>query len=187
MANHISENYEEPSKNLRSEKTAPVVNYIALLLIAAFLLLFMTYLMEQRQSAEILDGLRTSVSAMQSVENLYDENNFLLDENNKLQQDLFIEEQLVGNLQDQITSLTKDLETANTSWQAMDLFWQVNEAYVLGKYTLAKELMTKMEASDLDLYLPLENVSETGRYSPKLRYEEIREKLNFSISEDDAD
>lgn len=164
---------ENPNK-----KTAAVVNYISLLLIAAFLLLLMTYLMEQRQSAEILDGLRSSVSAMQSVDSLYDENAQLREECSDLQQELYIEQQSLLQKQKEIQALEEELEEVRLKVSALDWFWQLNEAHELEEDELVLELIEKMESQDLDHYLPLESLSETGRYSPAHRYAEIKKEMS---------
>lgn len=172
-------NEENPGK-----KTAAVVNYISLLLIAAFLLLLMTYLMEQRQSAEILDGLRNSVSAMQSVDSLYDENAELREDNSVLQQELYKEQQAALSKQLEIDSLEEELEETNLKILALDWFWQLSEAYALEDEELTLDLLEEMESLDLESYLPLESYSETGHYSPAHRYKEIKKELGFLESTD---
>lgn len=65
---------EKPQKTAKTEidssKTAPVVNYLTLLMLAGFLLLVMTFLMEQRDLSEGAEGLRTSVSIVQEIDGL---------------------------------------------------------------------------------------------------------------------
>ena len=61
----------------------------------------------------------------------------------------------------------------------MDYFWQINEAYVRGKTTLCKQLITAMESASGQLVenLPKENTTGTDRFSPYDRYMEIRGKV----------
>lgn len=169
----------EKNEDKPGKKTAAVVNYISLLLIAAFLLLLMTYLMEQRQSAEILDGLRHSVSAMQSVDSLYDENAELREENSVLHQDLYKQQQSDLSKQLEIERLEDEIEEKNLEILALDWFWQLNEAYALDDSDLAEDLLIEMEALELEDYLPLESHSETGHYSPAHRYKEIQKELGI--------
>lgn len=166
-----------------SGKTAPVVNYISILLLAAFFLLVMTFLMEQRESAEVLDGIRHSVSAMQTVESLYEENGKILEENNRLEQEVFKLQHEIALYQEEMELLDQKLEDSEVQILALDLFWQVNEAYVLDKITLAKGLIVVMEEMNLDDFLPLENISETERFSPAHRYAEIKKEINFVMPE----
>ena len=61
--------------------------------------------------------------------------------------------------------------------QAMDLFWQIDEAYVRGRYSLCRELIGRMEdlsaGSALKEYLPTESTTDNDRFSPADRYQEI--------------
>ena len=72
---------------------------------------------------------------------------------------------------------------ANLSdWQehlirAMDLFWQIDEAYVLGRYSLCRTLIQALEEGGLSSYLPQESITDNGRFSPADRYQEIRDAL----------
>ena len=51
-------------------------------------------------------------------------------------------------------------------------FWQINEAYVRGRYTQARELIAGM-GTELASCLPKESVTDTDRFSPYDRYQEI--------------
>lgn len=159
------------------KKSAPVVNYIALLLIAAFSLLLMTYLMEQRESAEILDGIRNSVSAMQTVEDLYEENADLMEEIIRLREELLKEQQAHVLLQRDMQDLEKEHKAYEFGIHAMDWFWQINEAFVKNNEDLTQELIEQMESAKLQSFLPTENISETERFSPAHRYAEIKQEV----------
>ena len=154
-----------------------MVHYIAILFAAAFLLMLMTYLMDRRQNEEVVDslnqsvsGLRESLSNMQSVQDIYEENQALLQEIDRL-------EDQVDELERQDSAQTTALEQAEQSRQAMDWFWQIDEAYVLGRYSLCRELIHSLEDSGLAESLPQESVTDNGRFSPALRYQEIRKAL----------
>ena len=62
--------------------------------------------------------------------------------------------------------------------QAMDFFWQIDEAYVRGRYSLCRELIASLENGRLTAYLPKESATDTDRFSPYDRYQEIYEALN---------
>lgn len=61
--------------------------------------------------------------------------------------------------------------------RAMDLFWQIDESYVLSRHTRARELIRSLESQSLAGYLPAESTTDTGRFSPYDRYAEICEAL----------
>ena len=63
----------------------------------------------------------------------------------------------------------------------MDYFWQLNEGYIRGRYGLCRDLIQAMEdassGSPLKDHLPTESTTDTDRYSPAQRYQEIYEAL----------
>lgn len=161
------------------KKSAAVVNYIIILFLSAFLLLMMTYLMEQREVSENIDGLRTSVSAMKSVDELYNENARLKEELSAKDKEVFAAERRSEDLADDLADVTAELEAMEQSTRALDWFWQINEAFVSGKKTLAISMIESMEEEKLSSYLPLESITDNGRFAPALRYLEIKKELGL--------
>ena len=158
-----------------------VFQYVAILFGAAFLLLLVTFLMERRQYEQIqeenqeqIDDLRQSVSAVQSLEELYSENAALREQVDELETQLEQSQEQAGNLAQANEALSLQLERTG---QAMDWFWQIDEAYVRGRYSLCRDLMENLEAAGLAVYLPRESITDNGRYSPHDRYQEIRDAL----------
>ena len=161
-----------------------VVFYIGILFAAAFLLLAMSFAMERRQNAEDMDdlnqsltGLKDSVSAMQSVQNLYEENTALLERVAELEEDLARAEEQRNYLADKVESQEAEKDVLQKSVQALDWFWQINEAYVRGRYTTARNLIAQLEESGLVENLPRVSITENGRFSPYDRYQEIHDAL----------
>ena len=166
-------------------RTRSVVFYIAILFSAAFLLLAMSFMMERRQNAEDMNdlnqsisGLKDSVSAMQSVQALYEENAELLERINELEQSLTQQIDDKADMSLEITMLKQQVKNQEKTAQAMDWFWQIDEAFVLGRYNKARELITSLEESGLRPYLPQESITANDRFSPMDRLNEICEKLN---------
>ena len=163
-----------------------VFQYIAILFAAAFVLLLLTYVMDRRQYELIQDqnqaqinDLLQSATAVQSLQNLNDENAALKDQVEDLQERLDQAEQRLEDLTGQVSELE---ESFSKTSQAMDWFWQINEAYVRGRYSLCRELIQAMEAGEngqtpLKEYLPKESTTDNGRFSPYDRYQEIYEAL----------
>ena len=167
------------------KRTRSVVFYITILFSAAFLLLAMSFMMERRQNAEDMNdlnqsisGLKDSVSAMQSVQALYEENAQLLERINQLEQSLSQQMTDKSDMSREITALTQRAKTLEKQAQAMDWFWQIDEAYVLGRYNKARELIASLEEAGLRPYLPAESVTANDRFSPMDRLNEICEKVN---------
>ena len=57
---------EEQQKKVRKDK--PVITYIMILFIAAFLLMALSFLMHQRSNTEALGQLQSSMTAMQEIQ-----------------------------------------------------------------------------------------------------------------------
>lgn len=167
-----------------------VFQYITILFAAAFVLLLYTFMMERRQndilqqqSNDKLNQLQQqSISAVQSLDNLYKENE-------ELKQSVDYLQEQVAQLEQEKLKLDQDLAAAQDTnqWQqrsaeAMDWFWQVDEAYVRGKYSLCRTLMRHLEdtgdGDPLKNYLPQESATKNGRFSPYDRYEEIYNALH---------
>ena len=77
-------------------------------------------------------------------------------------------------LQQQVADLSEQAEKTS---QAMDWFWQIDEAYVLGRYSLCRELIQEIQDAGLVDYLPKESITDNGRFSPSGRYQEIYDAL----------
>ena len=158
------------------------LTYLAILFAAAFFLLLMAYFMQQRANRETIDGLtesmNQSVTSIHSLQNLVDVNEALETENEALKSEAEGLKEALAQLQGKAEAEKARAEAAEKTNQAMDWFWQVDEAFVLGRYSKCRELMASMEEQDLVKYLPAESVTDNGRFSPAGRYQEIYDKLN---------
>ena len=160
----------------REKRQRSVVHYIAILFAAAFLLMLMTYLMDQRQNQAMNDlnqsltGLQDSITDQSSLQDIYEDNMQLIQQVGQL-------EEQVKQLEEDKQSLTSQLSDQEKASQAMDWFWQIDEAYVLGRYSLCRSLIQELEDAGLVDYLPKESVTDNGRFSPSGRYQEIYEAL----------
>ena len=163
-----------PRKAHQRRRQQSVVQYIAVLFAAAFVVMGMSYIMERRQNAQEVDTLKKqSTSAMQSVENLIQENEQLKRQVEELTQQLNETESNHLLTQEELTHTQSD--AANTA-AALDWFWQIDEAYVKSKWSLCRKLIQTMPEG-LAAYLPQESVTDNGRFSPADRYAEIRQKV----------
>ena len=178
---------EQAARQARQQRSRQksVVFYIGILFAAAFLLLAMSFAMERRQNAEDMDdlnqslsGLKDSVSAMQSVQKLYEENTALLERVAELEEDLARAEEQRNYLADKVESQEAEKGVLQNSVQALDWFWQINEAYVRGRYATCRELIAQLEESGFVENLPRVSVTDNGRFSPYDRYKEICDALS---------
>ena len=79
---------EEKQNRPQAEKNKPVVVYIMILFIAAFLLMALSFLMHQRSNTEALGQLQNSVTAMQEVQATQEKNIELQEQLMDLQDEL---------------------------------------------------------------------------------------------------
>lgn len=158
-----------------------MLRYIAVLFCAAFVLLLFTFIMERRQyqrlQEENQDNKQQSVSATQTL-------NGILEENKQLKEQLEEQQEALEELQSRFDRLEDDYTAAeqarveqSRTAEAMDWFWQINEAYVRGRYSKCRELISSLEGGGLEEYLPKESATNNDRFSPYDRYTEIRNKV----------
>ena len=160
------------------------MRYITILFAAAFVLLLFTYLMERRQTEALMQenqeqiaDLQQSVSAVQSLKDLYAENEALRVEIAALETQISKLETDKNTLSGHITNVELSKTKAEKGLQAMDWFWQIDEAYVRGRNTLCRELIANLDNAGLTEYLPRQSITANERFSPYDRLAEIREKL----------
>lgn len=162
--------HERPPRN----KQQSVLIYLVILFAAAFLLMAMSYLMQRRSSDATIEDLRESVTAMQSVGDIQTQNETLRQQVADLEALLEEAQRELDGLQTLTENLTVMQEQLT---KAMDLFWQIDEAYVRGRYSLCRTLIAQMEdttqGSALKESLPTETTTDTDRFSPADRYQEI--------------
>lgn len=162
--------YVPPDTKEKRQKS--VFKYITILFAAAFVLMFLTFMMERRQNQQVVDslnqsvtGLRESLSNAQTAQDIYEENMQMIQQINDLEAEN-------KRLTEENNSLSTNQQQNTQAVEAMDWFWQINEAYVLEKYTLCRSLIDQM-GPELAAALPDETVTDNGRFSPADRYQEI--------------
>lgn len=153
----------------RSQRS--VFQYITVLFAAAFLLLLLTYVMQQRlNKAEIDDLQQTSNSTLQTLENIIAERDQLRQQTQELSDQL-----------DDVMQAAKDsnekVEELERSLQAMDWFWRIQRQFSRGYTNAARELAEQFDASGLVDALPSTSYAEPDGPSPKQQYEELHDLL----------
>ena len=161
-----------------------VFQYVTILFAAALVLLLYTFMMERRQfeqqqeqdQANISDLQQQSTSAVQRLEGLIAENEHLKAERDR-QEDQLAELPLqLDTAEEEQGLLQAEIQGNQRCVMAMDYFWQINEAYVRGKYNLCRSLIEDMGES-LAASLPDFSFTDNGRFSPAARYQEIYDKV----------
>ena len=144
---------------------------------AAFVLLLYTFMMERRQSQQQIDDLKQSASAVQTLQGLMTSNEELKDQVEDLQRQAEELQQKISQLEQERAAAQQETAEGERSIQALDWFWQINEAYVRGRYTLCRKLIQSLEEANLQDTLPKESITDNERFSPYDRYMEIRGRV----------
>ena len=153
----------------RSQRS--VFQYITVLFAAAFLLLLMTYMMQQRLNrAEINDLQQSSNSTLQTLENIIAERDQLRQEKQELS------DQLEEALQEAETA-SSTIEAQERALQAMDWFWRIQRQFSRGYTGAARELAEQFEATGLVGALPDLSYAEPDGPTPKQQYAELYDLL----------
>lgn len=154
---------EEPE----SKDRKPVIVYIMILFIAAFLLMALSFFMHQRSNTEVLGQLQSSVSAMQEAQETQEHVMQLQKELAKANETIEELSELKGALAYAETQLAQREEYQEWYQTALDVFWQMNEAFIANDLEQCRKILDEyyQEHGDRPLGGFPEHIAE--------RYEEI--------------
>ena len=163
-----------PSPKNSHESKVRVFRYMAILFAAAFLLLLLAFLMQNRASQEAISDLTKSVSSVHNV----------VEENAALRQQV---EELNKTYLEEVSAHQKVVydNLANRELPlAMDYFWQLEQAYLRGQYSLCRELIEKLEQpcdykdAPISSHLLTQNYFDSENPSMAERYQQICDALD---------
>lgn len=170
----MPEHLQQEADRVRPRQKVTVLSYLTILFAAAFLLLLLSYLMQQRNNQEVISGLKESVSAMQSIENLQTEKNELADRVEQLQQQLSESEKAQGEAKQANEALQLQVD-------ALDWLREIQALYAKKYYKAARAMIADFEGTGLAAYLPGESLHSydgDSVLSPKEQYDNIVDALD---------
>lgn len=158
----------------------PVVVYIMVLFIAAFLLMALSFLMHQRSNTEVVGELKSSVSTLQEIQELQDQVILLQKELEETKEAADAFQDANETSRNQAAHLEHMLEETQ---EALDWFWQLNEAYVQEDLDRCRALVESGISSQAPLsdYLPQDS-GAAERYQEILRALDSREDTEAGAS-----
>ena len=177
---------QHEAEHARPHKKVSVMGYLTMLFAAAFLLLLLSYFMQQRANEQAISGLEaTSSNAFDSINNLIAEKDRLTEQVEDLKGQVEDLQEELADTQGQLTDAQSDADTAQTAQadarkalEAMDWFWRIQRQFSRGYYTDASNMIEEFEAAGLPQYLPQEALTgREGDPSPAQQYQEIRDAL----------
>lgn len=152
----------------KKNKSRPVTHYLTILFAVAFLLLLMSFFMQQRNHEAIMN-LNSSVDNAQTVTDLElakQQLEFKLETNQK---DL-------DQAKTENETLSQQLDDQKKATQALDWLRQIEAAYRQGTYSTARQLLSQFQAANLTGDLPDDSVVAGGT-SPAQSYQNLVKAL----------
>ena len=163
----------ETPKKETTTGSKPVIIYIMILFIAAFLLMALSFLMHQRSNTEALGDLQNSVSAMQEVQSYQDK---VIE----LQEDTLEEQEKAS--QETLAAKEAELTQQSKVLEAMTDLYRLQQAYSNKDYDGCQAIIQQMETSGSVKCLPKEITGATGVTAPYERFTQFKEAVTAILA-----
>ena len=147
----------------------PVVVYIMILFIVAFLLMALSFFMHQRSNTEALGELQHSVSAMQEVQATQEKIIELQEELAQAQEDM-------TDLEEAGQETQADLEEAQDREQALLGLYTLQQQYAAGDLEGCRKTIEDMEDQGYDALLSQDTPAQDVT-SPAQRFAQLKEAV----------
>lgn len=154
---------ETPAKGKK-----PVVIYIMILFIAAFLLMALSFLMHQRSNTEVLGELQNSVNAIQTVQDTQEK--FI-----ELQEELSKADEYLNQLQEEKEKSAQAILDLQEENYALLALYTLQQEYLSQDYESCRTILQTMEDESLVELLPKEAIGDTT--APNQRYQQLKEAV----------
>lgn len=164
----------EPEEPTGPKGKKPVVVYIMILFIAAFLLMAWSFASHQRSNTEALGKLQSSVTAMREVQDLQDQ---VI----ALQKELADAEKRVKELEEQSAAQQNALESQERQREAMVRLYRLQQQYSAGDYAACRQILNEMESQGLADHFP--RLSDGSVTRPEDRYQQLKEAVEARLAE----
>lgn len=146
----------------------PVIIYILILFLAAFLLMFLSMLSHQRSNTEALGQLQNSVSAIQEIQATQEQ---IIE----LQKRLDKTETERDEAKEELKVISDSISDLEKTSQALLALYNLQQEYLTGN--LDGCLLTLQEISDQHLNELLPSINTEGVTPPAQRYQELKEAI----------
>ena len=171
-----------PEKTEKKNDKKPVVVYIMILFIVAFLLMALSFLMHQRSNSEALGELRNSVTAMQEVQAFQEKIIDLQEQMDEIQTELEAVREEVTTQKAENKILEQSLLASQKEIDALVHFYTLQQQYLTKSYEGCQQIIDAMEAAGLDDALP--NVAAAEEVvPPSERYYQLKDAVAARLSE----
>lgn len=157
-----------PETSPNGRKNKPVIVYIMILFIVAFLLMALSFLMHQRSNEEVIGTLQSSVTTLQELQESQDKNVQLqsqLDDANKKAEEL----------QSQLDELNTAKSQADENTAALLALYTLQQQYAAGDRDACKQTIQAMEDAGHPDLLSKDAIGNV--VSPSQRYQQLKEAV----------
>lgn len=166
-----------PEEDLTPKGKKPVVIYIMVLFIVAFLLMAWSFASHQRSNTEAIGRLQSSVTAMQGVQ----------DRMLTLQDELEAARAQIGELERQAELRDSETEAYNRQYTALANLYSLERLYRQENLEGCRKVIDHMEAEDLVVCLS-DSLSDSDRelgvaVSNQERYQQLKEAVEAREAE----
>lgn len=181
-------NGKAPDPSGQARKKGAVVTYLAVLFAAAFLLLLLAYLMQQRTNEAAIGSLTQSITSIQSLDDLIEENGALREENEALiteNEALTADKQALDRQLQETTEALEETEMQFTALRTLELLERmaqggkserVQAAGLLEEYHTGAELLG---GESLKFWLDYQS-EQDDEHSPAARYDALLTELGLA-------
>lgn len=157
----------------------PVVLYILILFIAAFLLMALSFAMQQRSNRQVLGDLETSFNA--TIAEIQETQEQLI----ALEKDLDEANDRIADMEAAAAEAAAALEASQLEADAMEALYVLQQKYSAGAYEECRTLMAQIEADGLVKALsPIPLATENGSTvtAPYNRYLQFKEAVEAQLN-----
>ena len=166
----------------KPNKNKPVIIYIMILFIAAFLLMALSSLMHQRSNTEALGQLQTSFHAtMEEIQ----ETQLQI---NDLEKELAETKAALEEAQAEADDAAARLDAAEIDLEAQRSLYAIQQKYAAGDYEACAVLIEEMESSGLAALLPSAQMSTSAGSvtAPSVRFHQFKYAVEQKLAEQTA-
>ena len=163
-----------PVEETASKGKKPVVVYIMILFIAAFLLMAWSFASHQRSNTEALGRLQSSVTAMQEVQGLQDQ---VI----SLQKELAEAQKTIEELEDAAAAKQFAVESLEKQSEAMQRLYALQQKYSAGEYEACRQIINDFEANGYQEAFP--RLADGSVTRPEDRYQQLKEAVEARMAE----
>ena len=172
----------EPQEEKNSQDgNKPVVVYIMILFIAAFLLMALSFFMHQRSNTEALGELQHSVSTMQEIQANQEKIIDLQDRLAVTEDELDDTKAKLETYQEEQEAARKALELEN---QAMRALYTLQQQYLTLNIEGCAKTIEDAEAAGLTA--ALSDKSEGGVTSPAVRWQQLKDAVDAKLADENS-